>query len=120
MTGIRFSKRSALYCRFVDAGQSYEFGQYFSETGHYETTVAAVSGAVFADLDIYMDGIDVASIKLNVSETYELNEYKFELGVCEGLHTFRIVPAEGSAPERDYFMIDFMRFERSPTVDDVG
>ncbi|MEX1311070.1 MAG: hypothetical protein AB1Z65_11665 [Candidatus Sulfomarinibacteraceae bacterium] len=113
MSGNLFSRRRSLYCRFLDAGQRYTFGQYFPEGGVYQTTLASVSGTVFADLEVAMDGARVASIDLDQQRGPILTEHRFEIEVSAGLHTFQIAPHPGSLPERNYFMIDFIRFEKT-------
>jgi hypothetical protein len=113
MKYIDLSRRRALYCRFVNEQQSYSFGQYFSKSGVYVSTMAAVSGTRFGDLDVFMDDVLVGSFVLENRGFYSRNEYLWEIEVSQGLHTFQIRPSSDSLPERDYFMIDFIRFEES-------
>ena len=109
---ITLSRKQSLYCKFVDERQSYTFGQYFPEGGVYETTLVVVSGPVFGDLDIMMDDRPVGSIVVDHRSGHGLVEQRFEVEVSEGLHTFEIAPRPDSLPERSYFMLDFIRFEK--------
>ena len=109
----RLSSMQSLYCRFVNEDQSYTFGQYFPKSGVYTSTLAAVSGPDFGDLDIFVDDGLVASIALNDRNDTSLTEFVFEIDVSQGLHTFRIGPNQESFPNRNYFMIDFIRFEKT-------
>ena len=111
MTNIAFSGGGSLYCRFEDIGQSYNFGQYFLKEGVYQSTIAAVSGPVFGDLEIFMDGERVAAIENPESKEEILMEFEFEIRVSEGLHTFEIFLQEDSLNRRNYFMLDYLRFE---------
>lgn len=112
MEHLMFSGKQSLYCRFVGEKQSYTFGQYFQKGGVYRSTLAAVSGRVFGDLDVFVDEELVVSIELGDPSTTTLSAFNFEIDVSEGLHTFRIAPNANWPPERNYFMIDYIRFER--------
>jgi len=112
----RLSRKQSLYCRFINEDQSYTFGQYFSMSGVYTSTLAAVSGPEFGDLDIFVDDGLVASIALNNRFDTSLSEFVFEIDVSQGLHTFRVAPSPNSLPEGDHFMIDFVRFEKTGDV----
>lgn len=109
----RLSGEQSLYCRFLNEDQSYTFGQYFPRSGVYTSTLAAVSGPEFGDLDIFMDDGLVASIALHDWNDTSLSEFIFEIDVSQGLHTFRVAPSPNSVPEGDHFMIDFVRFEKN-------
>ncbi|MDB4305935.1 hypothetical protein N9980_00050 [bacterium] len=109
----RLSRKQSLYCRFVSEDQSYTFGQYFPKSGVYRSTLAAVSGPEFGDLDIFVDDGLVASIALHDRNDTSLTEFVFEIDVSQGLHTFRVAPSPNSLPEGDHFMIDFVRFEKT-------
>ena len=111
MTDIVFSNRRSLYCRFEDIGQSYNFGQYFLKDGVYGSTIAAVSGPVFGDLEIFMDGERVTTIENRESKEEILMEFEFEIEVSKGLHKFEIFLQEDSLSRRNYFMLDYLRFE---------
>lgn len=112
MKNIQFSNHESLYCKFSNEIQSYKFGQHFLKEGVYRATIAAISGPVFGDLDIFMDDSKVAAIEIGESTVNVLKRFEFQFSVSEGLHTFRIAPQPNSLPERNYFMLDYVRFEQ--------
>jgi hypothetical protein len=117
ITGVTLSRMGALFCRFTDADQRFTFGQYFPTSGRFAATMGVVSGSEFGDLEVTMEDGLVVSIELERHHRSSLNEVRFEIQVSEGLHTFQIAPGPGSLPERNTFMIDFIRFVR---VRDAG
>ena len=111
MPEIRFSRKGSLYCRFENEEQGYTFGQYFPEGGTYDGTIAAVSGAVFGDFEMWMDGRKVVSFQASGDENAGLARVSFRTSASEGLHTFRIAPEKRSLPDRNYVMLDYIRFK---------
>jgi hypothetical protein len=111
MRNIAFSRGQALYCRFDNQDQRYTFGQYFPEGGTYEARLAALSGPLFGDLDIFVDDRLVGPLTLDRQSDTLLSEHHFRFDVSRGLHRFRIAPHSDNLPARNYFMIDFIRFE---------